>query len=238
MFMFFDPMYFLFLLPGILLAAWAQWRVKSAFAEGSQIVPASGASGAQAADEILRSAGIDGARIEPTDGFLSDNYDPREKILHLSPDVYGGRSLSAVGVAAHECGHAIQDSMHNPLLVMRNFLVPVASFGSNAAFPLILFGFMLSYGHMVFMAKWLIYAGIAAFSIAAMFQIVNLPVEFDASRRARIALRENGLVTQVEDETVAKVLNAAALTYVAATLTAILTVAYYVFRSGVLNQRN
>jgi uncharacterized protein len=238
MFMFFDPMYFLFLIPGILLAAWAQWRVKSAFAEGSQIAPASGATGAQAANEILRSAGIDGAQIGQTDGYLSDNYDPREKVLRLSPDVYSGRSLAAVGVAAHECGHAIQDSMHYPLLVMRNFLVPIASFGSNAAFPMIMLGFMLSYAHLFFFAKWLIYAGIAAFAVAALFQVVNLPVEFDASRRARIALHENGLVTQHEDETVAKVLNAAALTYVAATLTAILTLLYFVFRSGLLNQRD
>ncbi len=238
MFLFFDPVYLLFALPGILLAAWAQWRVKSAFAEGSQIVPQSGASGAQAADQILRSAGIDGAQVEPTEGYLTDNYDPREKILRLSSDVYGSRSLSAVGVAAHECGHAIQDSVHYPLLVMRNALVPIASFGSNAAFPLILFGFMLSYAHMFFMAKWLIYAGIAAFTLAVIFQVVNLPVEFDASRRARLALRENGLITQVEDDTVARVLHAAALTYVAATLSSILILAYWVFRSGVLNRRD
>jgi Zn-dependent membrane protease YugP len=237
MFMFLDPMYLLFVIPGLLLAAWAQWRVKSAFAEGSQIVPASGASGAQAADEILRSAGIEGAQIEPTDGYLSDNYDPRDKILHLSPDVYGGRSLSAVGVAAHECGHAIQDSVHYPLLGLRNALVPVASIGSNLAIPLIIIGFMLSYVGMFFGA-WLIYGGIAFFTIATIFQVVTLPVEFDASRRARIALRDNGLVTQVEDETVAKVLNAAALTYVAAALSSILILAYYVFRSGILNQRD
>jgi len=235
MFMFIDPMYFLFALPGVLFAMWAQWRVKSAFAEGSRIAPASGASGAQAADQILRSAGIDGAQIEPTDGYLTDNYDPREKILRLSPDVYSGRSLSAVGVAAHECGHAIQDSVHYPLLGLRNALVPVASFGSNIAIPLMLIGFLLSYAGMFFGA-WLIYGGIALFAVATIFQIVTLPVEFDASRRARIALRENGLVTQVEDETVAKVLHAAALTYVAGALSSILILAYYVFRSGALNR--
>jgi Zn-dependent membrane protease YugP len=237
MFMFFDPMYFLFLIPGMLLAAWAQWRVRSAFSEASQIAPSTGVSGAEAAAEILQSNGINGVQIGQAEGYLSDHYDPTEKTLALSPDVYGQRSLAAVGVAAHEVGHAIQDSTHYPLLVMRNVLVPVASFGSSAAFPIMMLGFGLAYAHMFFLAKWLIYAGIAAFSIAAVFQVVNLPVEFDASRRARIALQETGLVTPAEDETVGKVLNAAALTYVAATLTAILTMLYFLFRSGLLGGR-
>src|SRR5262249_20595495 len=121
MFMFFEPLYFLIMLPAIALAAWAQWRVSSAFAEGSRIAPRSGLSGAEPADEVLRSGGVDGVRIEPVPGELTDHYDPRDKVLRLSTPVYAERSLAAVGVAAHEAGHAIQDWRRYPLLVMRNF---------------------------------------------------------------------------------------------------------------------
>jgi Zn-dependent membrane protease YugP len=226
----FDPMYLLFLAPAMLLAAWAQFRVQSAYHEASQIPSGSGVSGARAAQEVLRSAGVNGVAIEPVEGFLSDHYDPRAKVLRLSPDVYSGRSLAALGIAAHEAGHALQDADRYPLMVVRNAIVPIAGIGSNAAWVLMVIGFALS-------SLALVTVGIAAFSLTVIFQLVNLPVEFDASRRARRVLLETGLVTVEEDEHVKRVLDAAALTYVAATLTAVLTLLYFLFRSGLLGSR-
>jgi uncharacterized protein len=229
--MFFDPLYLLFLAPGMLLAMWAQWRIKSAYDNASRIAPRSGYSGAEAAQALLQRFGLDEVRIEPTQGYLSDHYVPGEHVLRLSPDVYAGRSLAALGVAAHETGHAFQDAARYPLLVLRNALVPMASFGSGAAWILMLIGFLMHLGG-------LIYLGIGLFSIAVLFQLVNLPVEFDASRRARLALVQSGLVTDQEDEAVGQVLNAAALTYVAATLTAVLQLLYFLFRAGLLQSRS
>jgi Zn-dependent membrane protease YugP len=228
--MWFDPLYFLFLAPGILLAAWAQFRIQGAFQKASRIPARSGYSGAEAAEVLLQSAGLGDARVERTQGFLSDHYVPGQHVLRLSPQVYDARSLAALGVAAHETGHAFQDAARYPLLVMRNALVPLASFGSNAAWIILILGFVLQ-------LAGLIYAGIAVFSVTVLFQLVNLPVEFDASRRARAALLETGLVTVEEDRVVGRVLNAAALTYVAATLTAVLTLLYFLFRSGLLGGR-
>jgi Zn-dependent membrane protease YugP len=225
--MWFDPVYFLVLAPGLLLAAWAQFRVKSAYARGSQIPARSGYTGAQAAAALLRAAGVPGVRIEPVEGFLSDHYVPGQRVLRLSPEVYGGRSLAALGVAAHECGHAMQEATRYPVLALRNSLVPLAGIGSNLSWIIIMAGFFL---HLA----GLIYLGIAAFAVTVVFQVVNLPVEFDASRRARVALVDAGLVTPEEDVTVGKVLNAAALTYVAATLTAVLTLLYFLYRAGLL----
>jgi Zn-dependent membrane protease YugP len=224
---YYDYMYFLFLAPGILLALWAQWRVKSAYAAASRIAPVSGYNGAQAADAVLQQAGVEGVQIEPVQGFMTDHYVPGQKILRLSPEVYGGRSLAALGIAAHESGHAIQDARRYPLLVVRNLMVPLASFGSGISWILILIGFVLAMTNLILI-------GIFAFSLVVVFQLVNLPVEFDASRRARIALLDGGLITQEEDATVAKVLNAAALTYVAGTLTSVLTLLYYLYRAGLL----
>jgi uncharacterized protein len=226
----FDPVYFIFLAPAMLLAIWAQMRVKSAFAWASTLRPSSGYTGAQAAAALLESAGINDVQIVPTQGFLSDHYVPGEHVLRLSPDVYSGRSLAALGVAAHECGHALQDAQRYPLLVMRNALVPAASVGSSASWVIMMVGFFMA-------STQLILLGIAAFSLTVIFQLVNLPVEFDASRRARIALVDSGLITTEEDQAVGKVLNAAALTYVAATISAILTLLYFLYRSGLLGGR-
>jgi Zn-dependent membrane protease YugP len=228
--MWFDPWYLLFLAPGILLALWAQFRVQSAYNEASQIPAQSGYSGAEAADAMLHSAGVGGVQIEPTEGFLSDHYVPGEHVLRLSPDVYAGRSLASVGVAAHEAGHALQDATRYPLMGLRNALVPLASFGSSTAWIIIFVGFVM---HLM----GLVLAGIIVFSAVVLFQLVNLPVEFDASRRARVALVASGLVSREEDVMVGKVLNAAALTYVAATLTSVLTLLYFLFRSGLLGGR-
>ena len=229
--LFLDYWYFIFVLPGMLLALWAQYRVQSAYARASQIQPRSGMSGAEAADAMLHSAGVNGVRIEPVEGFLSDHYVPGQGILRLSPGVFAQRSLAAVGIAAHEAGHAIQDAYRYPLLGMRNFLVPAASIGSSFAWIAIIMGLIL---HMT----GLTYIGIALFSLVVLFQLVNLPVEFDASRRARMALVQGGLITDEEDVEVGRVLNAAAWTYVAATLTSVLILLYYLFRAGLLGGRN
>jgi uncharacterized protein len=227
----FDPIYFLFLAPGILLAMWAQFRVQGAYAEASQIPARSGVTGAEAAHVVMEQAGVHGVEIEPTEGFLSDHYIPGQHILRLSADNFAGRSLAALGVAAHESGHAIQDARRYPLLVVRNLLVPVASFGSSISWILIMVGFLLQ-------AMMLIKVGIIAFAGVVAFQLVNLPVEFDASRRARQELLASGLVSPDEDGTVRRVLNAAALTYVAATLTSVLTLLYFLFRAGLLGGRD
>jgi Zn-dependent membrane protease YugP len=226
----FDPIYFVFLAPALLLATWAQFRVRSTFHAAIQIPSESGLSGAQAAKELLHNAGIKGVTIEPAEGFLSDHYVPGRKLLRLSSDVYTGRSLAAVGVAAHETGHAMQDARRYPLLWLRSFLVPVASIGSNLAWVILLAG-------LVFSLLPLVYVGIIAFSTTVAFQLVNLPVEFNASRRARAALLAGGLVSHEEDQEIKKVLNAAALTYVAATLTSVLTLLYFLFRSSRLGRR-
>ena len=225
--MFFDPMWLLFVAPAMLLAAWAQWRVHSAYEEGSQISAASGASGAEAAAIILRKSGISGVEIEQTDGFLSDHYDPRAKVLRLSSDVYNGRSLAALGIAAHEAGHALQDASHYALLSLRNGLVPLASIGSNISWGLMMIGFFMHSFHMVM-------AGIVAFSVTVVFQLINLPVEFDASSRAKMLLAQAGLVNPSEAPVVKRVLSAAAMTYVAATLVSAMQLLYFLMRAGIL----
>jgi uncharacterized protein len=225
-----DPLYFVFLAPAMLLALWAQVRVRSAYEEASGKRARSGYSGVKAAQAVLNEAHVDDVRIESVDGFMSDHYVPGEKVLRLSPDVFSGRSLAALGIAAHECGHAIQDARRYPLLGLRNALVPVANIGGNLSWVLLLAGFLLS-------SLLLVKIGIVVFATTVAFQLVNLPVEFDASRRARVALLDGGLITAQEDVTVKKVLDAAALTYVAATLTSVMTLLYFLFRSGLLGER-
>jgi len=229
--MFFDPYYFFFLAPAILLAAWAQWRVKAAYHRAQQVPCGSGLSGAEAAAQILHAQGIDDVRIETARGFLGDHYDPRSRTLRLSPEVYKSRSLAAVGIAAHEAGHAIQQAENYSPLVVRNGIVPLASLGSNLSWGLILGGFVLG-------SIGLIWAGIGLFSLVVLFQLVNLPVEYNASSRAKEALVRYGIVRGSEEGVVRSVLSAAALTYVAATLTAILTLLYYLMRAGVFGGRN
>lgn len=221
--MFFDPMYFLFVMPAFLLGLWAQMRIHSAYATAQQI--AAPLSGAAAARHILDSAGLNGVQIEQIPGHLSDHYDPRDKVLRLSPEVYQSRSLAAVGIAAHEAGHAIQDAVGYAPLAIRNAAVPVANIGSGAGIFMIIIGAVLTH-------PWLIWAGIGLFSCVVFFQVVNLPVEFNASSRAKTQLVQLGIVNSEELVYVNKVLGAAAMTYVAATLQAIFTLLYYVMRFG------
>ena len=219
-FLMFDPMYFLYVGPAILLALWAQMKVKSTYASASQHAARSGLSGAETAQHILQAHGIHDVGIEPVRSFLGDHYDPRHKVLRLSPDVYSGRSLASLGIAAHEVGHALQDAHGYGPLAIRNGLVPLASAGSTISVFLVIGGLLLN-------MTGLAVAGLVVFSVVVLFQLVNLPVEFNASKRARQILLSEGLVTDDEDQVVGKVLSAAALTYVAATLTAILTLLYY-----------
>jgi uncharacterized protein len=220
-FLYFDPMYFVFMLPAIALAAWAQWQVRSAYEEAGQIPAESGLSGAETAQRILNEYGVHDVTIEGVNSFLGDHYDSRQKVLRLSPDVYNGRSLASLGIAAHEVGHAIQDAKGYAPLALRNGLVPMASIGSNLAFAFIIGGMIISF------LRPLAIAGLMLWAVVVLFQLINLPVEFNASRRARAVLLSSGMITQVEDQTVARVLNAAAMTYVAATITAALQLLYW-----------
>jgi len=218
----FDPMYFLFIAPAFLLGLWAQAMIHSSYNKAQR--RAAPLSGAAAARHILDSAGLTNVPIEQVPGHLSDHYDPRQKVLRLSPQVYQSRSLAAVGIAAHEAGHAMQDADAYAPLVLRNAAVPAAGFGSNIGILLVIVGAIMQ------MNAFLIWAGIALFSCVVVFQVVNLPVEFNASSRAKAQLAELGIVGPQEMSYVRKVLNAAALTYVAATLQAILTLIYLIMR--------
>ncbi len=221
--MIFDPMYLILVLPAVALAMWAQARVSSTYAKASR-VPAR-MSGAEAAHRILESAGLYDVGIEQTQGHLSDHYDPRHNVLRLSQDVYHGRTQAAVGIAAHEAGHALQKAHGYAPLVLRNAVVPVAGFGSQGGIWMAIIGGIMGFGP-------LIYAGIALFGAVVFFQVVNLPVEFNASSRAKTLLVNEGIVAPTEMDQVNKVLNAAAMTYVAATLQAILTLIWLLLRFG------
>ncbi|MCE5303346.1 MAG: zinc metallopeptidase [Planctomycetaceae bacterium] len=219
--MFFDPMYLVYIAPAVLLAIWAQFRIHSAYGQAQQM--AAPLSGAAAARHILDSAGLTEVAIEEIPGQLTDHYDPREKVLRLSQQVYQSRTLAAVGIAAHESGHAIQDAHGYAPLVVRNAVVPVAGIGSNVGIVLLILGFVLSLKPMI----WL---GIGLFATVVAFQVINLPVEFNASSRAKAQLVDLGIIDQQGLVYVNRVLSAAALTYVAATLQAILTLLYYLSR--------
>jgi uncharacterized protein len=219
--MYFDPYYFLWISPALILAFLAQMWVRSAYARGKQI-PAK-LNGMAAARLILDRAGLERVDIEQVPGTLSDHYDPRAKVLRLSEDVYHGRSMAAVGIAAHEAGHAIQDAARYAPLVIRNLAVPIANFGSS-------FGLIIMMIGMWFLLQPVAIAGLILFGAVALFQIVNLPVEFDASARAKHLLVTEGIVSPQELPEVSRVLNAAAMTYVAATLQAVLTVLYFATR--------
>jgi len=235
---YFDPMYFVIIAPGLLLAAWASWRVKSTFHKASEIPAASGLTGAEAAHMILQAHQINNVAIEPTNGFLGDHYDSRAKVLRLSPDVYSGRSVAALGIAAHEAGHAVQDKVHYGPLALRNGIVPFAMVGSQLSW-LIIFAGLVFGAIMPVLSHVLVFIGIGLFSTTVLFQLINLPVEYDASRRAKDLLQSSNLITPGAEATAMnRVLNAAALTYVAATLTAILTLLYLLLRSGILSGNN
>ncbi|HKV44225.1 MAG TPA: zinc metallopeptidase [bacterium] len=214
---FWDPT-MIIVIPAVLLALYAQLRVRSTFAQYSQVPIRNGMSGAQVAEEILRRNGLSGVQIERVDGTLSDHYDPRTRVLSLSSDVHDGVSVASAGVAAHETGHAIQHARGYAPLALRSAMVPTVQFGSWLAWPIFILGFLFHSGTMIQL-------GILVFTAFVAFTVVTLPVEFDASGRAMRALREEGLVTPDELRGVRSVLTAAALTYVAAAAMAILQLA-------------
>lgn len=228
--MFFDPIYFLFIGPAILLSLWASWRTRSAFKKYSKVRTASGLTGAQAAKLMLERAGIDDVDVVATRGTLSDHYNPLKKTLALSEPVYGTPSVAAVGVACHEAGHAIQHAKAYKPLALRSALVPTAGIGSKLGIWVMIAG-------MLFQAQALVGVGAVLFSAVVLFQLVTLPVEFDASARAKRLAVEHGIVLPQEREGVDRVLNAAAMTYVAAAVSSLLTLLYFLWRSGLLGGR-
>lgn len=222
---FFNPIWLVFALPGLILGLWAQMRVRSAFGTYSKVGNARGYTGAQAARAMLDYYGLQDVRVEETSGFLSDHYDPRSRTLRLSPDVGRSPSISAVGVAAHEAGHALQHAKGYAPLKLRSALVPATQFGSFLGPLLFMGGFLLqaitNYGYSIAVL------GLILFAITAVFTIITLPVEFDASKRAKQELVKMNILSQQEMVGVNKTLNAAALTYVAAAIAAIGQVLYY-----------
>ncbi len=227
-FFYFDMTYILWvMLPTLLLAGWAQLRLKSAYAKGSQIASSTGMTGAQAARQIMEADGITGVRVERVQGFLSDHYDPRNKVLRLSPEVHDGRSLASLGIAAHEAGHALQDAQGYSPLVVRNAIVPLAGLGSNLGFIVIFIGLALNMFMKANVGIPIAWGGVMLFALVVLFQLINLPVEFNASSRARERLLSLSMVTDREDAVVGSVLGAAAMTYVAGMVGALLNLLYY-----------
>lgn len=225
MFTLFDPMYWLIVGPTMLLALWATWRVKSTFHKFHEVGVRSGMTGAEAAAAVARAGGAHDITIERTQGFLSDHYDPRDKTLRLSPEVYDGRSISSIAVAAHEAGHAIQHAEAYVWLGFRSQMVPVANVVSNL-------WIWVFFAGLFFHFQPLVTIGIVLFAIVVVVQLITLPVEFDASNRAKRVLATSGIVsTQEEALGVTKVLGAAAMTYVAGALTAVATLVYYILLS-------
>jgi len=227
LFHFFDPMYLVFVGPAILLMLYAQYKVKSAYAAGLQI-PAR-LSGAAAARYILDQSGCQDVGIEEMPGTLSDHYDPRDRVLRLSGDVYHGRSATSVGIAAHESGHALQHATNYAPLIIRNAAVPAATFGGTAFSILLIAGMIIAAMGSALGIK-IVLLGVILYCGVLIFQLINLPVEFDASARAKRILREYQIVDGQGAIAVDRVLNAAALTYVAATLQTLLVILYYLFR--------
>ena len=234
--MYFDMTYMLLVvLPGMVLSGGASWMVKNTFKKYESVGTRSNLTGAEAAQLMLERAGVTNCRIEPVPGRLSDHYDPRDRTLRLSEPVYGSRSISAIGVACHEAGHALQHAQGYKWLQMRSAMVPVTNIASKMSMPVLMVGmFLLSLAPIV--GQWVVLVGVALFAAAVVFSVITLPVEWDASARAKKAVVNAGLVTPQEASGVGKVLNAAFLTYLASAIASIMTLLYYLHRSGLLRQ--
>jgi Zn-dependent membrane protease YugP len=226
-----DPLYWMMMAPVLLLSLFATIKVKSTFSKYSKIASSSGMQASEVAMQILSRNGISNVAVTETGGFLSDHYDPIKKVVRLSPDVFRSNSIAAIGVAAHETGHAIQHAKSYSPLILRNTIVPVAQFGSSFAWIAIILGFILGF-------MGLVKFGILLFSGVVFFQLVTLPVEFNASSRAKEMLASYGLLSQTELVGVRKVLSAAAMTYVAAAASSIMTLLYFLIRAGFLGGRD
>ena len=215
----FDWTYVVLVLPCILLSLWASANVNSTFKRYSGQYSRRGLTGAQAAERVLRSNGVTNVRIERVSGNLTDHFDPRSNVIRLSDNVYGNTSTSAIGVACHEAGHAVQYAQDYAPIRIRSAVIPATNLGSKLAMPLILLGLLI--GFKGDLSYFLVYLGIGCFGLSLVFQLVTLPVEFDASRRAMAAIAQSELLTEEEQRGARKTLSAAALTYVAATAVAL-----------------
>ena len=238
--MFFDPLYLILTLPFLAFSMYAQYKVKSTFQKYSQVGVRSGMTGAEAARAIIRASGMAGVGVERHQGFLSDHYDPRAKMLRLSPDVHDGRSIASIAVAAHEAGHSLQDAKGYGPLELRSRLVPLVSIGSRFWFLPFMAGLVLAgMSGMQGLGMGLAMLGVVLFAGTVLFQLVTLPTEFDASKRAKAVLASTGIVT-TEDEArgVDKVLDAAAMTYVAALAASVAQMLYLVLRILAMRGRN
>ncbi len=210
----FDMTYLVLVLPCIILSLWASARVNSTFKKYSRQISARHVTGAMAAQRVLQMNGVYGVQIQQVSGKLTDHYDPRTNVIRLSEDVYHSASTAAIGVACHEAGHAVQYAQSYFPIKLRAAIIPITNIGSKLAMPLILLGIVLSY--LGSLSYTLVYVGIACFALSLVFQLVTLPVEFNASRRAMAAIEEGGLLTQEEQKGARKTLSAAAMTYLAA----------------------
>jgi Zn-dependent membrane protease YugP len=232
-----DPVYMIIMLLGIVLSGGAATMVKSRFKKGEKIAISSGYTGAQVAEQILRGMGITDVSVHKHEGFLSDHYNPLNKTLNLSPEVYNGRSAASAGVAAHEVGHAIQHAQHYFPMWVRSAIVPAANIGSRLGPWLVIIGIMLGAGAEMYpgMGYWFAVAGVALFAAATAFTLVTVPVEFDASSRAKHQLQSLGIVKQgTEANAVSSVLTAAGLTYVAAAINSVLMLVYWAYKAGLI----
>lgn len=229
--MYFDPLYMMIMIAGLVLSGGAQLWVKTSTAKWDQVPLQGSMTGRDVAQAILRARGITDVSIEQVGGFLSDHYDPSQKVLRLSPGVYGGRSVTAAGIAAHEVGHAIQDADRYGLMAFRQTLVPVANIGTQLGVWIVMIGAAMG-------AMGLAKIGVFLFGGFVLFTLITLPVEIDASLRARKLLLSNGIVTGEEAIGVTNVLTAAAATYLAAALSALLQLFYFALRAGLLGGRD
>ena len=228
---FFDPMYLIFMIPALALMGFASWYVRHAYNKWSQVRASSGLTGHQAAQRLISTGNLYGVQVQGTSGQLSDHYDPRNKTLFLSEGVSSSPSVAAVAISAHELGHALQDAEDYFPMRVRTMLVPAVNIGSNLGWILIMIGLVLQQINIA----WI---GVAVFSAGALFALATLPVEFNASARAKQLLYETGIIqTEEERRGVNQVLNAAALTYVAGLVTAVLQLLYYVFLIGGMGRR-
>lgn len=226
MYFWFDPTMIL-LIPGIILALLAQINVSSAFNKYNQIKSRSGMTGAEVAEKVLRDNGVYGVRVERVSGTLTDHYDPKSNVIRLSDSTYSSQSIAAAGVAAHEAGHAVQYARDYSPIKLRNAIIPMCNIGTPLAFVFLLLGFMVPTNYEIF-----IYIAVGLYSLATLFQLITLPVEFDASRRAMTSLERSGVYNSEELSGASKVLNAAALTYVAALVSSLLSLFRFIIIAG------
>ena len=226
---YFDATYLIFILPCVIITLICQVRVKSAFSKYSKIPNSRRMTGAQAAEYVLRQNGVTGVRIEHVSGSLTDHYDPRTNVIRLSDSVYNSASVAAVGVAAHEAGHAVQEAKNYVPNKIRSAIIPAARLGSSVSWILIIIGFLFTARAQGGFGLYILYAGIILFSLSVLFTVATLPVEFDASRRALKCFRETNLLPEEEYKGAKSVLSAAAMTYVASALTAIMQLVRLLF---------